>query len=331
MGAMQSQDYASGTWSLGLRIAGCTLVEVESAFERGEVIRTWPMRGTIHTIDARDASWLLALTGIRALDASRTRRAQLGLDSSTVERAADILADELAGRRRLTRTEALATLREHGIATDGQRGYHLLGYAAQTGRICIGPQDGKEQTFVQLDTWAPEQRRLDREAALSELTFRFFRSHGPASVRDFAGWSGLTLTDVRAGIGANDGRLAPVHAEGQQLWASTEIADALWAGDIGPLRSAVAPPGFDEFILGYKDRDYQVPAGRLPDIVPGGNGVFRATVCIDGQAVGTWTRTRGRHVVRIAYTPFDPPASPAAASRAFAAYGAFLGLDVELL
>ena len=63
LGAMQAQDNASGLWSLGLRLGGATQAEVVAALERREALRTWPMRGTVHLVPARDAHWMLDVIG----------------------------------------------------------------------------------------------------------------------------------------------------------------------------------------------------------------------------------------------------------------------------
>lgn len=199
-GAMQAQDLASGKWSFGVRIPGSTEVDIDGAIERGEVLRTWPMRGTIHFVPPADARWMLELTGVKALEGAAKRREYLGLDLITVDRAASVLESALAGGRRLTRAEAVALLTDSGIPTAGQHGYHLLWYVSQIGVTCIGPNMGKEQTFVLLDDWAPQQRRLDRDEALVELAFRYFRSHGPTSAKDFAGWTGLSMLDAKRAV-----------------------------------------------------------------------------------------------------------------------------------
>ena len=86
LGAMQSQDFASGLWSLGVRLPGSTATDVVAALEQREALRTWPMRGTVHLVPARDARWMLATTGVRTLRSSARRRAELGLDDSIIER-----------------------------------------------------------------------------------------------------------------------------------------------------------------------------------------------------------------------------------------------------
>ncbi|MDI1289682.1 MAG: winged helix DNA-binding domain-containing protein, partial [bacterium] len=190
--------------------------------------------------------------------------------------------------------------------------------------------DGKQQTFVLLDDWAPNQRTLGRTEALVELAWRYFRSHGPTTVTDFAGWSGLTLTDSRAGAAANADRLRSVEYAGELLWMSSDIAQHL--ADGLPAQPTRALPGFDEFVLGYKDRRVQIAPEHFEAIVPGGNGVFRSTICIDGRAVATWTRTIRRDRVDVDVIPFEPfsKGRTAEASAALERYAQFLGLPLRL-
>lgn len=334
LGALQSQDLASGLWSVGVRLRGASEADIHAAFERRDVIRTWPMRSTIHIIPAVDARWMLALTGVRGLDQLRTRRQQLGLLPQDMDRALAVIASALAGGRLLTRAELLSVLDDAGVATDGQRGYHLLLYASQSGLTCIGPQRGTSQTFALLDDWVRTPRALTRDEGLVELAHRYFRGHGPATVKDFAGWTGLTITDARAGVAGNEGRLTRIGAAADARWLTVELAEMIADGSLAE-HDVVALPGYDEYLLGYKDRSLHGSATLLDRIVPGGNGVFRSTIVADGSVVATWTRSLTTDRVRIAVTPFGPFSRTltAAATRALAAYADFVGRrpDITIL
>ncbi len=328
LGAIQAQDLASAMWSLGVRSQGATEASIASVFEDGQILRTWPMRGTIHAVPSVDARWMLETTGARALDASTRRREQLGLTVADVERATTSLEAALTGGRRLTRAEALTTIDDAGVQTTGQRGYHLLSYAAHIGVTCIGPQQGSQQTFVLLDEWAPTPRRLTRSEGLVELAFRYFRSHGPTTVRDFAGWTGLTLTESRAAVAGNDGRLHAIGSGPEARWAAIgSDGDTDNGAD-----SVLALPGFDELILGYKDRSLHVPEGMLDRIVPGGNGVFRSTIVADGIAIATWSRKLRADRVDITVEPFTHLTSRTmrAATTALEQYATYLNSQASV-
>jgi DNA glycosylase AlkZ-like len=317
---------ASGQWSLGVRVAGSTADDIAAAFERRELIRTWPMRQTVHIIPAVDASWMLHLTGRRALDTMIRRRQVLELLPADLGALETALATILASGEPMSRKELLERLAGQGIPTDGQRGYHALLYASLVGLTCIGPQRSGSQTIVLLSAWAPVQRELTRDEALAELALRYFRSHGPARLHDFAGWTGLTVTDARRAITLNDGRLVPLGDGTDQPWVTSDLADAISAG-LPTRHTTVALPGFDEFVLGYKDRSLHGDDTLLDRVVPGGNGIFRATVVRSGAVIATWTRSLVRDRVEIAVSPFSPLSATARreAERAFDSYGAYLG------
>src|SRR5690349_12620470 len=136
-GAMQAQDMASGLWSLGVRLPAFTAADVTAALERGEAIRTWPMRGTVHLVPSADAHWMLELMGVRALAGAAKRRATIGLSEDIAERGVEVLGAALAGGKRMTRAECMAALAGAGVQVAGQQGYHLLWYASQKGVTCI--------------------------------------------------------------------------------------------------------------------------------------------------------------------------------------------------
>jgi hypothetical protein len=287
-GAMQAQDYASVQWSLGARLPTFTVEDVRAALERREALRTWPMRGTVHLIPPRDAHWMLDLMGVRALAGAATRRAVLGLTEEVADRGIAILRDALTGGKRLTRAECVQALADGGVDGSGQLAYHLLWYASQRGVTCIAPHIGTEQTFVLLDDWVPDPHRPDRDEALGIIALRYFRSHGPTTRQDFAGWTGLTATDAKRGIAVAGGNLARVRVDGVEMIATPTLLDAPLPA---PTVDYLALPGFDEYMLGFKDRSMMLDADHKQAIIPGGNGVFQATIVRGGRVIGTWKRS----------------------------------------
>jgi len=329
-GAMQSQDLASGLWSLGARLPRLTRVDIEAALERREALRTWPMRGTVHLVPARDAHWMLDLMGRRALVGAAKRREYLGLSDATADHAVEVLGAALAGGGRMTRAGCLATLQEAGISCAGQRGYHLLRYASQRGVTCIAPDVAGEQTFVLLDDWVPDRVRLPRDEALATIAVRYVRSHGPTTRQDMAGWTGLQAADVKRGIAAAGDELETVLAEGREMIvaaAATAPPEVRRADD-----AVLALPGFDEYLLGFKDRSLMLDPVDLPAVIPGRNGVFQATLVRAGRVIGTWKRATGRGRTVVTAVPLRSWSSAVRlrVEQAFEPYARYLGQPVEV-
>ena len=331
LGAMQAQDNASGMWSLGLRLLGSTVTDVTAALEQREALRTWPMRGTVHLVPARDARWMLATTGVRTLRARAGRRAELGLDDSVAERAMDVMGQELAGGGRMSRSALLDAVTRRDIPISGQLGYHLIVYASLRGLIATAPDVDGEQTFVLLDEWVPNPFEREGDDALATLATRYFRSHGPTTMKDFAGWTGLTLADSRRGVAAAGDALATADHAGVPVHLDPQLLDAHAA--LPPDDEVHALPGFDEYLLGYKDRRLMLEPGDLDAVVPGGNGIFRSTFVRGGRVLGTWTRaTKGKKAV-VTVIPLRPLGTRdrQAVEESLRPWAQFAGVSLEVM
>jgi hypothetical protein len=327
LGAMQAQDYLGTLWAVGLRLPGSTEHSVEQALNDRTIVRTWPMRGTLHIVAAADVRWMLDLLTPRRLAQSAGRRKQLGIDEATLAHSRQVCQEALQGGKQLARPAMFTLLQSHGIATTGQRGIHILGHLAQEGLLCLGARAGKQFTFTLLDEWAPQARQLDRDVAWAELARRYFTSHGPATVQDFAWWTGQTLGDARRGLDAAASHLVSDQIDGKIYWmAPSEDSH-------GELALAVyLLPGFDEYMLGYKDRSAILTAEYAPKIHPGANGVLNATLVVDGRIQGVWRRTLKKNSVLVSISPFGalPASQKHAAAAAAERYARFLGLSLEL-
>ncbi len=333
--AMQGQDLPGARWSIGVR-GRVTDDEVGAAFNAGDIVRSWPMRGTLHVVAAEDIGWMLELMAGRVVAASATRRAQLEITADDLNRARDAAVGALEGDRALPREALLSALAATGIVVDAQRGYHFLGYLAQSGVIVLGPVDGRQQSFALLGEWVRRPRHLEHDQALAELACRFFRSHGPATDRDLARWSGLPLREVRRGLAAAAPELARLEVAGTTYHLAPEVltgqSDPSPAPAASPDPDVCLLPGFDEYLLGYADRSAALAPEHAQAVVPGNNGMFLSTIVVDGEIVGTWRRiTRARDVV-IDLSPFAPLPDAAREGLASAAhaYGTFLGKPARL-
>jgi hypothetical protein len=282
-GAMQGQDYRNGLWAIGLRSPETSEAAVEEARAGAAIVRTWAMRGTLHFVAAADVRWIVALLAPRVIAGSAYRRRQLEIDATTLTRSRAALGTALSGGKSLSRREALAVLDAEGIQTVGQRGIHILRHLSLEGLLCQATARAGQSTFALLDEWVPGGRTMDRDAALAELAHRYFTSHGPATFPDFVWWSGLTVADARVALGLTEDALQSETVGDVTYWMPPEM----------PLPRPVAPivsllPAFDEYILGYTDRRLAMDSDTFQRIVPGGNGVFRPVVLVDGRVVGTW-------------------------------------------
>lgn len=303
LAAVQAQDLSGAITSVAMRTGWRQRGAVEDALDAGKIVRSWPMRGTLHLVVAEDLPWMLETMAARVVAGAGSRRAALGLDSTALDRARQVAVSALAGGRRLRRDELYAAWEDDGLATAGGRGYHLLAHLAQTGTLCFGPVADGEQLIVLVEEWIPRPRRLERDEACGELADRFFRSHGPATVKDLTRWTNLVAADARAGLARARPNLARIDVDGIEHFLAPETQERLDRCR-GQAKGVFLLPGFDELVLGYQDRRASLPAEFASHICPGANGVFRATVVSDGQVVGTWKHAGRGAKRRLAATPF---------------------------
>ncbi len=325
MGAVQAQDYLGGLWAVGLRTRGATEASVEAAIARRAFVRTWPMRGTLHFVAAADVRWMLKLLTPRVIASAAGRYRQLELTDTVFARAARVAERALTGGK-IIRRDAISQLwKSAGIATSDSRGLHILGHLAMTGLLCFGPREGKQHTFTLLDEWLPPVPPLARDEALGELARRYFTSHGPATVHDFAWWSGLTIRDARTGIELASGELEEEHADGRTYWVHRATATR------GATPTAHLLPAWDEYTVAYRGRDAVLAPNHATKVNAGG-GILKPVVVVRGQVVGSWQRTLGKAGVAVTPAVFArlAPSDARAIAEAARRYGKFLGLKAEL-
>ena len=323
LGAVQGQDYAGAKWSIGLRLNGIKDSDVEQALKNKTIVRTWALRGTLHFVASSDIHWLLTLISPRIISKNTRRYQELKLDKKTLSQSNKILRNALNNDNQLTRSELLKILNQKGISTEGQRGYYILQRASLEGFICQGLTQFNDPTFMSLEEF-PENK-IDHEAALAELAKRYFYSHGPGTLKDFIWWSGLFAKDARAGLDAIKSKLKKEVINGVTYWMSSIISDQLDSPKINLL------PGFDEYLLSYKDRGASIDTEQIKRMLTPTNGFFRPTIIINGRVKGTWKRIIKRGKVIIELNPFMPLNDDETEILALEVhrFGEFLGRDIE--
>jgi hypothetical protein len=281
LGAVQAQEYGPAKWGLALRSPrGTTDVAIERAIAEGRILRTHVLRPTWHFVTPADIRWMLELTAPLVHRRMSTYDIQLGLDADVKTRATSLIERALGDGRYLTRRELGAQLEHAGLPCTSMELAHIAMYAELEGVICSGPRRGKQFTYALLADRAPAAQRLPREEAIAELTRRYFRSHGPATLRDFVWWSGLRTADARRGLEMIRARCHDV--DGLRYWTFGR------GGRSEPGRKTTVHllPVYDEYLVAYRDQQ-AVP--RPPYVL----GSFQHALVIGEQVAGTWRTIPG--------------------------------------
>ena len=345
LGAVQAQDYLGALWAIGLRLKNSTEAAIEKAVEEKKIVRSWPMRGTLHFVAAEDLRWMLKFLTPRVIRRSAGLYREAGLDTRVFSKSSRLLSAALKSDQQLTRNEIYAIWERAKISTSGQRGLHILGHLAQTGLICFGSRKGKQQTFVLLDEWLPPSKMPQKEEALAALGLTYFQSHGPATIHDFSWWSGLTIAEAKEAVESLGSQLESkrqnhsTHKQNAGIREQGNIGTSVQTYYLVPTtdpqkssRQVFLLPAYDEYFVAYKDRTAAFNPKIAKDMQKLGNGIFSSPVVLNGLMSGFWKRSFIKDKVLIEANVFSPLMKPAsdgieAAARKF---GKFLKTSVEV-
>ena len=317
-GAVQSQDFEAAKWAFALRMRSATNDAIEDAFNRGAILRTHVMRPTWHFVAADDIRWLLDLTAARVNLRCGPGYRKTELDNTVFKRSHKVLDRALRDGKYLSRAELRRKLNEAGVeANDTVRMGHILIRAELDRVVCSGPRIGKQLTYALFDERVPATKTIDRDEALARLTRLYFRSHGPATLRDFVWWSGLSTADAKRGVELE--RSLEKETIGEKVCWSIRSSEALGRSS----SPAHLLPVFDEYFVAYKDRE--IVFG--PQDGKSSWDTLGPAVVINGVAAGVWKKTNDKKSIEVKLTRALTKAEQVAIAQATTRYAEFLGVD----
>ena len=328
LGAVQSQDFPAAKWGVAQRLVGATDDVVERAFADGSIVRTHLLRPTWHFVAAEDLRWMLALSAPRVIAVCGHPFRQPELDDAVFRRSNAALTRALQGGKHLTRPEIAEAFRRARVdAKDPRRLGYLLMRAELDGVVCSGPRQGRQFTYALLDERVPAAKPIGRDEALSKLTLTYFSTRGPATVHDMGMWSGLTIAEIRRGIGIVGPALRKEAIDGREYWSAESQPPA--ASRTG---TAHLLPNYDEYFIGFRDRGAFRDVTRTAITDQPITALMGHILTIDGVIVGGWKRTLERQRVVVELKPIVrlSRADRGAIADAAGRFGDFLGLPAEV-
>ena len=323
LGAVQAQDFAAAKWSVGVRMQKATDDFIERAFNEGKFLRTHVMRPTWHFVMPEDIRWMQELTSSRVKKILLPYDRKLDINEDIVSKSQAVIAEALKGKNYLTRTELADYLEINKIHALGQRLAHILYYSELNALICSGPRRGKQFTYGLLEEIVPKAKKLNKEEALTKLALKYFSSHGPAQIGDFAWWSGLSAKDANEGLELVKSKLTQTTVNGKNYWfpSNIEVPSQHLADNQAFLLSV-----YDEYSIAYKDRSDISEKRDIERMISRGNALT-AVIILGGKVVGTWKRVLKEDNVEIKLNPFKKltEIEQKSVEKAAKRYGEFLG------
>lgn len=309
-------------WAIGLRLPTVSEADVDQAFNSGQILRTHLLRPTWHFVTPSDIGWLLLLTAPRVKQVNAFMDRQCELDTAIFNQTNDLIATALSGNNQLTRNELADVLARSNVEANGFRLSYIMMRAELDGIICSGPRRGSQFTYALLDEWAPNRKKLDRQEALAELTKRYVTSRGPATIHDFSYWSGLTVKEAMEGMAMNKPLIGQETIDGQVYYA--KVGQSVRMGDV---QSTFLMPDYDEYGMGYKNRD------AISHAELSGSLTYNRMIIVDGAIAGSWKRTIDGSKVRLELR-MNRPLTQQQRERLVAAaeqYSQFIGKTAEIM
>ncbi|MDN8633900.1 MULTISPECIES: DNA glycosylase AlkZ-like family protein [Corynebacterium] len=255
-GVMQGQDLHSVRRSLALR--------AQDHSDAGNIVRGYPMRHTLFAASIKDIGWITELCAKRRKG-----------DAELVAKV-NKLIDRPLSRAEL-KERAATTLPEVPF-------WHVVRVAMESGHAVYS---GVEQLITPVELpGLDEAFNGDQVAATADLMVRYFRTHGPATLRDFAWWTKLPQRLIRPAADSLPPDIERCGEESQDF-VSKVVMDM---AEARRKRSVLLLGAFDEYILGYRDRSFAMTSEVHEILAPGNRGVFRRAIVVDGQVRGTWNK-----------------------------------------
>ena len=154
--------------------------------------------------------------------------------------------------------------------------------------IVSGSVGGKQPTFACFDERVPQKAPISHDEAVAELTRRYFHSRGPATLKDFARWSSLTVAEAKTGLGAVGSELRQREIDGRTYFF---VKPASGLPPPSPRIDLIQ--GYDEYVMSYSDSKDVLwsSVGRVTSRAINPN-VYLHAALLDGQLVGHWRHVR---------------------------------------
>jgi hypothetical protein len=332
---LHAQLMSSAELTLHARSEGLQPDAVSRAlWEDRSLVKTWAVRGTLHLLPTEELPlWHGVMGTYRPYEKGAWKRA-FGVTAPELQRLLDAVSAALDGRT-LTRGElADEVARETGDEQLAERlreswGAYLKPAAFQ-GRLCFGPNEGRQVTFTRPDTWAGVGEPLPAEEALPEITRRFLAAHGPATREDYGRWCAVSPAQAGKRIAALGDEVATVDIDGDAMFMLA--ADAEAAAALAPDDSIRLVPAFDQYVIAATKHAARLLPGDHAARIYRPQGWLSAVLLVGGRIEGVWRHERKGARIELELEPFRKPS--AAVRRAAEAeaerVAAFLGGELDL-
>ena len=301
MGTVQAQEYRMMRWAVGMRMKRPSAKAFEADYNAGRIVRGHLFRTTWQLVAGEDWRWMQELCRANALRGMAGWMKSNGVSIPEAEQEAiqQIFCDFLSQNRIALKADFAQAVKEKGITVDEHRLSYHIRLAEYSGLLCSGDLFPMKHSYALVEDKLSRQNPVLRDEALALLARKYFRSHGPATLEDFVWWTGMNISDCKAGVEAIQSELIEEHWKGLVFYIHQNArARGFRSGTVTLL------PSYDEYLIGYKSRQvalHPVHAHRAHN----STGIFWPVILLDGNVIGNWSMPGGKVQTEI----FNPDVS----------------------
>jgi len=288
-GVLQAQDYSMALWAVGLRTKDAKQSVVEQSINMGEIIRIHVLRPTWHLVHQKDVRWMMELSAPYVKKATQYVDKKEGLTDALFRKAWKIIERQFVKTNELTKEDIMACLSRHHIVVSNLLATQIIIRAELEMLLCNGEEKG---TYALFEKRVPAAAKISKEEAITKLAYLYFNSRGPATLKDFAWWSGLNISDAKTGI-AGLGKTLECFIYKDLKYYYFDVNDKIVKNI-----TSVLIPCYDEYTVSYSESREIV----LPDDLDNsaiGNGIFKPIILYRNEIVGTWAKNKKSPFVEI--------------------------------
>jgi len=284
-GAMQAQEYRMMRWAVAMRTRHPSAQAFKKAFDSGRIIRLHLMRGTWQLVAAEDYWPMLILCAPRSIAVTRgwMNSNKIHISEKEITSVRDILAQTAADKGSVTKEDFVQALAEKDISMDAHRLSYHIRMAELSGTLCSGDLLPMKATYALTANKVRPAGNICTDEVLMNFTLKYFQSHQPATLQDFAWWSGLSINICRSGIRMLGNAIHMVKWRGREFY----LTDDCRTRGFRKGRYLLIPP-YDEYLIGYKSRDV-VLAPEHAHRAHNNSGIFQPIIAHDGVICGNWS------------------------------------------
>ena len=337
VGGLHAQLMSSAELALWARVDQLKRNDVKKwLWTDRRLVKTWAMRGTLHVLRSDEYPLWQAGLGTYQHYLKPAWFKAFGVTRPELDKLVASIAKALDGRT-LTRDELAASVakvaRSKALAGKLRGSWGaMLKPAAFQGRLCFGPNRGRNVTFARPDQWLGlgESDVVDPDEALRAITRRFLSAYGPATREDLARWWAVSPAAGGRLISGLGDEVTLVDLEGAEYWALTNTVSALT--EASPTKSVRLLPGFDPYIIGSTKHATKLMAGDFKARVHRPQGWVSPVLLVDGRIDGVWRHDNKGKRMLLDIEPFAPVPKWVArgAEQEAESLAAFLGGPLEL-